>query len=156
MSDRKEVPLKNHSGISKRFEWNEKSQQWVDTGKFRSLRRIIIDGRSRKQQAVFDNLEDAKAYRSGNLEKTAGGSDIHKIGETDSKKRLYTFAALLQDWKDLHYLEIELTSQQMYETRLPHLEYLKNQDVKEIDTSVVTKLVKSQIGRFKPKMPPIR
>lgn len=151
MSERKEVPLKNHPGISKRFEWNGKSQQWVDTGKFRSLRRVIIDDRSRKQQAVFDNLEEAKAYRSGSLEKESSGSGIHRIEETDSKKRRYTFGALVEDWKDLHYLEIELTSQQMYETRLPHLEYLKNLDVKEIDTSIVTKIVKHWVSKDYPK-----
>ena len=57
----------------------------------------------------------------------------------------------MKDWKDLHYLEIEFTSAQMYDTRLPHLKFLDNYDVKSIDVDTVTKLVLHWVSPEYPK-----
>ncbi len=147
---RKEEPLRNHPGIAKRYVFNEKTQKWIDSGKYRAIRRIIEDGEPKKLQGVFDNIEDAKAFRMGILEKTAGGTDVHRVSSGDPNQR-FTFWALVEEWKSLHYLEIELTSQQMYEVRLPHLQFLKNCNVDDISTSAVTSLVKHWVSEDYPK-----
>jgi integrase len=147
---RKEEPLHKNPGIYKRFTFDEKSQKWIDTGKYRAIRNIMENGEPKKRAAVFDNVQDAKAYRMGLLEKNTGGTNTHHVSLDDPNQR-YTFGALVDDWKSLHYLEIELTSQQMYETRLPHLQFLKNCNVDDITTAVVTGLVKHWASHEYPK-----
>ena len=137
----KEVPVKNNPGIFKRFEWDEESRKWVDTGKYRSTKRVIENGVSKRKAAVFGNFEDAKAYRQGLLESQSAGTDIRRLSVEDPSQR-YTFKALIEEWKELHYLELEFTSRQYYDTRLPHLESLYDCNVEDIDSTVVTKLVK--------------
>lgn len=145
---RKEEPVRNNPGIYRRFEFNELKGKWIETGKFRSLRRVMVRGLSRKEQAVFDNMEDAKAFRAGLTEKRDGGPQVHKNASSDEK---YLFGTLVEEWKTLHYLQIEFTSQQMYEARLPHLKPLEKVPVEEIKTTVVTNLIKHWLSPVYPK-----
>ena len=124
MTKRKEVPVKHHPGIYKRFVFHEPIQKWIDTGKYRVIRRIVVDGGSSKEQAVFDSLEDAKAFRLGILEKSQIGANTPRntlLGETEG----LTFGALVEKWKPFHFLRLERGSRQSYEKRLPNLDYLK-------------------------------
>jgi hypothetical protein len=89
----------------------------METGKLRAIRRVIENGKSKKEQAVFDNIDEAKKFRQGLIQRARGGRNVHKLETSDSNQR-YTFAALLEEWKSLHYLQIEFTSRQQYETRL--------------------------------------
>lgn len=147
---RKEEPLRKNPGIYKRFTFEETSQKWIDTGKFRAIRKIIENGQPKKQSAIFNNVEDCKAFRMGILQKTVVGNNVHHVSPEDPKNR-YTFKALIEDWKSLHFLQIEITSQQMYETRLPHLKFLWNWNVADINTLTVTGLVKHWVGEDYPK-----
>lgn len=147
---RKEEPLRNHPGIYKRFTFDETSQKWIDTGKYRAIRKIIENGQPKKQAAVFDNIEDAKSYRLGILKKKVEGNNVHH-SSSDGPNNRYTFKALVEEWKSLHYLQIELTSQQMYETRLPHLQFLEDCNVDDITTQTITSLVKHWASEDYPK-----
>ena len=147
---RKEEPLRNHPGIYKRFTFDETSGKWIDTGKYRAIRKIIENGQPKKQAGVFGNIEDAKAFRMGTLNKTVVGNNVHHVSAEDPNNR-YTFKALIQEWKSLHYLQIELTSQQMYETRLPHLQFIENCNVEDITTQTITALVKYWASKDYPK-----
>lgn len=146
---RKEEPVRNNPGIYRRFEFDELKGRWIDTGKYRAIRRITMKGLSHKEQAVFDNIEDAKAFRLGLLQKVSGGSQVHKISESDPNH--YLFATLVEEWKSLHFLQIEYTSQQMYEARLPNLKPLDRVQVKEINTEVITSLIKHWLKPEYPK-----
>ena len=147
---RKEEPLRNNPGIYKRFTFDETSRKWIDTGKFRAIRKIMENGSPKKQSAIFDNVEDCKAFRMGVLDKTVVGNNVHHVSSDDPNNR-YTFKALIEDWKSLHYLQIELTSRQMYETRLPHLQFLESCNVDDINTVTVTGLVKHWVSEKYPK-----
>lgn len=93
---RKETPVRNNPGIYKRYKFDNSSQKWIDTGKYRALRQISENGLSRKEQAVFDNIEDANLFRSGALKKANWGSVFHKEAKSNSKDR-YTFASLVSE-----------------------------------------------------------
>jgi len=143
----KEVPVKNNPGISKRFEFDEDSQEWVAAGKFRALRRIIVNGVPQKEQAVFDNLEDAKLFRAGKMNKESEGDNTHRLQITAPNNGL-TFGALVEKWKPFHFLQLERSTQQTYEKRLPNLDYLKGCFVEAITTSVVDDLVTEWVTNY--------
>jgi integrase len=143
----KEVPVRNHPGISKRFEFDEESQEWIDSKKFRALRRIIVNGVPKKEQAVFDNLEDAKLFRFGKLDKESEGNNTRRL-QSNSPTNGLTFGALLEKWKPFHFLQLERSTQQTYEKRLPNLDYLKGCFVQEITTSVVDDLVTEWVTNY--------
>ncbi len=146
---RKEEPVRNNPGIYRRLEFDELKGKWKDTGKYRAIRRITVRGLSIKEQGVFDNIEDAKAFRLGLIQKVSAGSQVHKQSENDPDQE-YLFATLVDEWKSLHFLQIEYTSQQMYEGRLPNLAPLERVEVKNINTTVITNLVKHWLN---PKFP---
>lgn len=54
MITRKEQPVRNYPGISKRLEFDDQTRKWRETGKYRAMRRTVENGISRKEQAVFD------------------------------------------------------------------------------------------------------
>lgn len=149
MSKRIEKPVRNNPGIYREFKFDPVTGKWKETGKLRAIRRVIENGRSKKEQAVFDNIEDAKKYRAGMLAKP-GSHLVHRLEVGDPSNR-YTFGRLVEDWKSLHYLQIEFTSRQQYESRLPHLTYLWNLDVPEITTEVITKLIQQWASPEYPK-----
>jgi integrase len=138
---RKEEPVRNNPGVYKRFEFDQNKSRWIETGKYRAVRHTKQNGEVRREQAVFDSLEEAKAFRSGLTEKERGGPIAHKF-PSDRPDEEYLFQHLVEEWKSLHYLQIEYTSQQMYEARLPHLEPLHNVPVDGIKTNVITGLIK--------------
>jgi len=140
MNKRMEKPVNNNPGIYKEFRFDVDNQKWKDTGRYRAVRRVIEDGRSKKEQAVFNSIEEAKAFRAGARKKEVDASGVHRLEATDPEQR-YTFKALLEDWKALHYLQIEYTSRQMYDSRLPHLSPLKDLNVADITTATITRLV---------------
>jgi len=142
---RKEEPVLHNPGINRRFEFDELKGRWLETGKYRAVRRIIKNGRSRREQAVFNNLEDARAFRAGRAEKKSDGPQVHKLSSDESHSK-YLFGTLIEEWKSLHYLQIEFTSQQVYEVRLPHLKPLEGMAVDDIKTMVITNLVKHWLG----------
>ena len=147
MTKRKEVPVKHHPGIYKRFIFHEPTQKWIDTGKYRVIRRIVVDGGSSKEQAVFDSLEDAKAFRLGILEKSQIGANTPRntlLGETEG----LTFGALVEKWKPFHFLRLERGSRQSYEKRLPNLDYLKLVPVEKITTTVIDDMVAEWVGAY--------
>jgi hypothetical protein len=72
MTNRKEVPVKNHPGIYKKAQFDPVRRKWNETGKYRTTRCVMKDGSSTKEQAVFDSLEDAKAFRMGTIDKRRG------------------------------------------------------------------------------------
>src|SRR3954470_16118487 len=115
---RKEMPVKNHPGIYKVFHLNE-SGKWVESGKYRALRRVIENGSSKKEQAIFTNFEDARGFRAGDEIKQSSGRDVHKLDLSESEGRL-TFEALAEEWKSFQYLKLERSTQQTYDKLLPH------------------------------------
>ena len=81
---RKEEPVRNNPGVYKRFEFDQNKSRWIETGKYRAVRHTKQNGEVRREQAVFDNLEDARAYRAGLVEKPRGGSQVHKLSDRKS------------------------------------------------------------------------
>lgn len=138
MTQRKEIPVKHNPGITKIYRYESRTKQWVDTGKYRSVRRVMENGCSLRVSAVFDNIEDAKAYRAGKIECYSEGFNIHR----NAIYSQYTFANLIEEWKPIHYLKVEFSTQQTYDKLLPHFDYLKKIKVRDINTSVVDELVK--------------
>jgi integrase len=140
MTKRKEIPVKNNPGVYKLVRYDERSGLWVDSGKYRAIRRIYVDGRSKKEQAVFRSVEEAKAFRR-RTEMETGGKSVHHIDPVKQDEGI-TFGALVQEWKSFHYLQLELATKQMYDRRLPHLDFLHNVPVPRIDIRMVDELVK--------------
>ena len=140
MTKIKETPVKNHAGISKRFQLDEETGTYKDTGKFRAIRRTCVDGYSKKEQGVFDSLEEAKSFRAGKTDKVPLGNSVHRqsIDKIDS----LSFETLVEEWKAFHYLTLEPSTQQTYDKRLPNLDFLKKYPVKQIIPNVVDELVK--------------
>ncbi|MGZ3748701.1 MAG: tyrosine-type recombinase/integrase [Bacteriovorax sp.] len=141
MKKKKEEALKNYPGIYKLLDWNEKLKRWQDSGKYRSIRRVRIEGElSKKESCFFDSLEDAKEFRIGKLAKHETGRH-HKNVTLDSKDKL-RFAALLQEWKDFHYMTIDFTTRQTYDKKLPPLNYLSSYYVDEISPKVIDQMIR--------------
>ena len=105
---RREVTVKHNPGISKLQEWNTKAAKWVDQQKFRSTRRIVVDGVPRRESGVFDNIEDAKQFRLGKRKKAETGTH-HKSSPVIDDSRM-RFSTLLAEWKDFHYLTVDFST----------------------------------------------
>jgi integrase len=146
MKKRKELPVKHNPGIYRLVQMDESSKVWMATGSFRAMRRIFIDGESKKEQGVFRSLEDAKAFREGNMERVPGGRNVHQRVNEESQPsgslESITFGALVEEWKSFHYLQLELSTKQMYDRRMPHLEFLFRVPVEKIKVNVIDELVK--------------
>ncbi len=141
MTKRKEIPVRNNPGIYRLAHLNKESGLWVDSGKFRAIRRIFINGHSKKEQGVFSSIEDAKAFRSKIIGKPSEGKDVHRLN-AEAHEGVITFGKLVEEWKAFHYLQLELSTKQMYDRRLPHLEYLNDVPMEAINTSVIDGLLK--------------
>jgi hypothetical protein len=138
---RREVTVKHNPGISKLQEWNTKAAKWVDQQKFRSTRRIVVDGVPRRESGVFDNIEDAKQFRLGKLKKAETGTH-HKSSPVIDDSRM-RFSTLLAEWKDFHYLTVDFSTKQTYERKLgPVEEFLRHHVVDEIKPEVIDKMIK--------------
>lgn len=143
MKKRKEIPVRNNPGIYKEIQCEDDDGIWRETGRYRALRRVWVNGDSKKQQAMFRSLEDARAFRAGALEKQPVGKSIHRVDSkaTEQSEEL-TFETLIEEWKSFHYLQLELSTKQMYDRRRPHLDFLNKVPVRKIDTLMVDELVK--------------
>jgi len=138
---RREVTVNHNPGISKLQEWNTKAAKWVDQQKFRSTRRIVVDGVPRRESGVFDNIEDAKQFRLGKLTKAETGTH-HKSSPVIDDSRM-RFSTLLAEWKDFHYLTVDFSTKQTYERKLgPVEEFLRHHVVDEIKPEVIDKMIK--------------
>ena len=147
MLKRKEVPIRNNPGIYKEVRFDDESGKWRDTGKLRAIRRIAVNGVSRKEQAVFDNIEAAKQFRFGLVDKRSCGKEVHKNDVTSPEVKL-SFSTLVEEWKTFHYLQLEPSTQQTYEKRLPHLDFLNAVAVEDINLSVVDQLVRYWVKEY--------
>ncbi|CAN5712524.1 hypothetical protein BH10BDE1_BH10BDE1_03390 [soil metagenome] len=139
-ADRREVTVKNNPGITRIQEWSEKTAKWIDQQKFRSSRRTIIGGVHRRESGVFNNIEDAKAFRIGKLEKAETGQH-HKNAPAvyDDRAR---FSQLLETWKAFHFLKVDHATKQTYERKLPALEaFLNDVAVDDIDSSMIDRMI---------------
>ncbi|RYZ93297.1 MAG: hypothetical protein EOP06_01475, partial [Proteobacteria bacterium] len=136
---RKEVAVKNQPGIYKCFVFDEEKQKWIDTGKYRAMKRVVRDGQSVKEQGKFDSFEDAKNFRIGLIEKT----NLDGVRRTDIEpEQGLTFGALVEEWKAFHFLRIDYATRQTYEKRLPHLETLMSVPLTKFNPQLIDKLVK--------------
>jgi len=143
MKKRKEIPVKNNPGIYKLIECDSEDGIWMETGKYRALRRTYINGESKKEQAVFHSLQDARAFRSGALEKQPVGPSVHRVDVRALEENTeLTFEGLVEEWKSFHYLQLELSTKQMYDRRRPHLDFLNKVPVERINTPMIDELVK--------------
>jgi integrase len=143
MKKRKEIPVRNNPGIYKEVQCQNDGGTWVETGRYRAMRRVYINGESKKQQAMFRSLEDARAFRSGTLEKQTASRHVHRVDVNAAEEsEALTFEGLVEEWKSFHYLQLEISTKQMYDRRLPHLDFLNKIPVEKIDTLMVDELVK--------------
>ncbi len=141
MKKRREVKVKNNPGIFKVQLWDEKASKWIDSGKFRSTRRVRIEGVSKKESGFFEFFEDAKQFRLGKLEREETGG-YHKQAPTVDDSRM-RFSTLLGNWKDFHYQTVDYSTKQTYERKLPLVEkFLAAYVVDEINPSVIDKMIK--------------
>lgn len=134
---RREIKVRNNPGIYKVQVFNENTKAWTDSGKYRAIKRTVRDGESKKEQAFFTNIEDAKAFRAGEIVKTSGLGQ-HKTDLRSSPGM--TFANLVEKWKQSHYLTIEDSTRQTYEKLLPTLDCLKPHRVDDINLQVINDL----------------
>lgn len=138
---RREIVIKNNPGITKLQEWNEKNQKWVDSGKIRSTRRIEIDGKSKREAAVFNNIEDAKQFRLGKLNREETG--LHHKNAPVIKDTRLRFETLLSEWKSFHYMTIDYSTKQTYERKLGPVEkFLSPFAVDDISPEVIDQMIK--------------
>jgi integrase len=147
MNKRKEVPVRNNPGIYKEYKFCQEKNKWIETGKFRSIRRIVKDGRSAKEQGSFSNIEQAKAFRAGQLENSVLKQDVHK-NTIEATNQGTSFEGLVEDWKKFHFLQIEPSTKQTYEKRLPNLSFLNRLPVEQITTSLVDSLVQFWVNKL--------
>ena len=106
-----------------------------------------MNGVPKKEQAVFDSLDDAKLFRGGKLDKEPVGNTIHKLQSSSPTSGL-TFGGLVEKWKPFHFLQLERSTQQTYEKRLPNLDFLKHVPVESITTAVVDDLVTDWVTNY--------
>ncbi|MBK7891214.1 MAG: site-specific integrase [Bdellovibrionales bacterium] len=150
---KKEVKVKNQPGIYKVLRFGPAKYKWVDTGRYRALRRINgANGKPKKDQAVFDNFEDAQAFRRGAIPKPGApvlgrsqlGSMFSHQDERASGARGagFTFRQLVDEWKAFHYLQIDYATKQTYDKRLPHLEVMMDVPVESLTPESMDQLVK--------------
>ena len=141
MTKRREITIKKNPGITKLQEWNERTKKWIDLGKIRSVRRVSVGGMSKRESGVFDNIEDAKLFRLGKLQKFETPS-AHRNAPVVEDARM-RFSQLLNKWKDFHYLKVDFATRQTYERKLPAIEkFLLNVAVDEIDASMIDQMIK--------------
>lgn len=141
MTKRREVSVKNNPGISKIQEWNEKNQKWIDAGKFRSARRVSFGGKTKRESGFFDNIEDAKQFRIGKLDKASSPLN-HRNAPAVNDDRMQ-FPQLLEEWKSFHFMTVDFATQQTYERKLPPIEnFLMNVAVDDIDSSMIDSIIK--------------
>lgn len=138
VKQRKEVAVRNNPGIAKEFFWCEQTSKWKETGKYRATRRVRTHERSKRETCFFDNLEEAKLFRQGLIEKRSNGGH-HK---TYRDSQLFSFKDLVKEWSEFHFLKIELSSRQFYERKLKALTWLNRYPVAEITPQVIDQLIK--------------
>lgn len=154
--NKKEVKLKNQPGIYKILRFDPDKNKWVETGRYRALRRINgPNGKSKKDQAIFDNYEDAQAFRRG--AKPKPGAPILTQPTAPRMNSMfgnqfehapfnslagYMFRQLVDDWKAFHYLRIDYATKQTYDKRLPNLEVLMDLPVESLSPETMDQLVK--------------
>ena len=140
MIKRRELSVRNNPGIYKRLELDEESGKWEDTGKYRAIRRTVIGSEIKRECGIFDSVEDAKAFRLGEIEKAARGNNCPR-NTLIHREEQFTFGKLVEQWKPFHFLQLARSTQQTYEKRLPNLDFLKECPVEGITTAVVDQLV---------------
>jgi integrase len=135
---RREVAVKRNPGIYRIQIWDEQRAKWQDS-KYRAIRRCQIAGVYKKEAAVFDHLETAKLYRSGEVSKNHDRG-YHKDAPVVIDNRI-RFGQLLENWKAFHFQTIDLATQQTYEKKLRYLDFLSTYPVEEINPSLIDKMV---------------
>jgi integrase len=139
-TQRREISVKHNPGIAKIQEWNEEKQKWIDSGKYRATRRVSLGGMKSRESGFFNNIEDAKRYRLGKLEKAETGAH-HKSSPVVADERM-RFSQLVSEWRDFHFEKVDRATKQTYERKLPPLEILNDVAVDDIDARCIDKLVK--------------
>lgn len=142
MSKRKEKAVKGYSGISRILKLTP-SGSWKFE-KYRAIKRVVEDGKSKKVSACFTEFDDAVAYRKGELEKGEDQTlDNHKQQVEEDSDML--FSSLIERFRDEHYCIIEKSTMQSYEKMMPHFEFLYSKKVDEINSTVIKGLAKHWI-----------
>ena len=111
---RRLVAIRNNPGIYKVVRFEKSTQKWIDSAKFLATRRSLIDGRSKREKAVFSNLADAKAFRAHEISRESYGKDVHKINDVKDGGAT-TFGAILEEWKNFHFLRIREGTRLLYQ-----------------------------------------
>ncbi|MCM2281487.1 MAG: site-specific integrase [Bdellovibrionaceae bacterium] len=138
-SNRKEVPVKNKTGVYKQFYWCEATSTWKPTGKYRSVRRVSVGETSQREQAFFSNIADALKFRqSGSGDERFDESSIGSVKEDGTNDLV--FRDLVEQWKKYHFLLIEESTRQTYEKLLPTLDFLLDYPLRKIDNTVLNRL----------------
>lgn len=159
---KKEVKVKNQPGIYKIFQFDHDKNKWIDTGKYRALRRINdVNGKPKKDQAIFNNYEDAQSFRRGATPKPGSPALAHSRSSSmpnhlgrhalDTRGARLTFRQLVDEWKSFHYLRIDYSTKQTYDKRLPHLEVMMDLPVESLTPEVMDQLVKYWVNNHKTK-----
>jgi hypothetical protein len=138
-STRKEVPVKNKTGIYKQFYWCEAASTWKPTGKYRAVRRVTVGEISQREQTFFSNIADALKFRqAGSGEDSVDETSLSRTKEDGANDLV--FRDLLEQWKKYHYLLVEESTRQTYEKLLPALDFLLDYPLRKIDNSVLNRL----------------
>lgn len=127
---RKERAVRNCPGVYKEFLISVDGKE-VPSGRYRSVRKRSKAGAGRKEQAFFDNFQDAKDFRDFKIDKSVGG--VHRERSPDGMK----FGDLVDRWKQTHFLMIDVSTRETYEKLLPALSWLDEYVVKSIDSEVL-------------------
>lgn len=154
MKTRKEEPVKNHPGIYKLSTFDSESGTWKFKG-YRATRWLKVDGVPKKEQEVFDYIEDATQFRTGIKGGRPSGQPSAEMAlwQTSQKpKERFTFGALIEEWKPFHFLKLARGTKAVYEKLIPHLDFLRSYNVEDIGVSVIDELVKYWVHEY-PKTP---
>ena len=131
-------PVRNNPGIYKVLKFNKLQNEWIDTGRFLATRRVMKDGKPKRESSVFFGIPEARDFRTGRTDKVTEGRLCPRIKKDEGM----SFAGLLEEWKAFHFLKIELGTRKLYERKLCHLRFLEEIPVDQIRTSTIDELVK--------------
>ncbi|HLG18972.1 MAG TPA: site-specific integrase [Bdellovibrionota bacterium] len=147
---RKLMTMRGYPGIFKVHVWQEERGKYVEVvsrgGRpakpYRAIRRVRVGGKLVQQARTFENLENARAWR------TEANPDPTEIRV---KPSTYTLAALVEDWRDWSKPRFAINTWEKYVQELIHFQPILNIPVEELSAFDIDRWLQILIDPSYPK-----